>query len=180
MAEETKEQQEQQGSNTYNISLGYVTKMILENMVLLQDYMNIAVFGTRTLEGDLFMANEIMRSQSRLNGLRRAIITLLNIIRAGKFIVKKQDITSFEKYTTRLLKIEKNCWKLKIEKKRYKKLLSLNVDEDLFDKIFAELNKIIDEVNRALNSVGIIFAVKDEEQDPNKIKQAFKEKYRGN
>ena len=180
METDKKDQQEQQGSNTYNISLGYVTKMILDNMVLLQEYMNIAVFGTRNIEGDLFMDNEILRSQSRLNGLRRGIYTLLNILRSGLFIIRKQDRTSFKNHTLRLLKIEKNIWRLKLEKKRYRKLLALDINEDLFDKMFAEINKIINETNEALNSVGIIFSVKDEETDPNKIKEAFKEKYRGN
>lgn len=180
MVEKIKEQQEEQGSNTYNISLGYVTKLILDNMVDLQEFLNIAVFGATKIEADVFMTNENLRAQSRLKGLKRAIYTLINIIRAGKFIVKKNDIESFKLHVLRLLKIEKNCWRLRLERKKGRKLVELSIDEDLFDKIFDELNSIIDEVNRSLNSVGIIFSVRDEETDPHKIKEAFKEKYRGN
>lgn len=179
MVEENKEQQEQERSNTYNISLGYVTKMVLENMVSLQEYMNIAVFGASKIDMDVFQNNENLRSVSRLKGLRRAIYTLINIIRAGKFIVKKKDRTSFNTHTLRLLKIEKSIWKLRQEKKRGNRIVELTLNENLFDLIFSELNNIIDECNRALNSVGIIFSIKDEEQDPNKIKEAFKEQYRG-
>lgn len=176
--EESKEEQEK-NNEIYNISLSYVQKLIMQNYEELQEYMTIAIFGASRIDTDVFMNNENLRAFSRLKGLRRAIYTLINIIRAGKFILKNNDRKIFTTYTGRLLKIEKNLYKLRIEKKRGMKVIELSIDESLFDKMYEELNNIIDSVNQFLNSVGIIFAVKDEETDPDKIKETFKKKYRG-
>ena len=54
--------------------------------------------------------------------------------------------------------------------------MELDIDEDFFEKIISEIDKIIDDINFKLNDSSLIFTSM-EEYDPKKVKDALKEKY---
>ena len=170
---------EESTSEVWNISKSYVYEKILKPMIDIDKYDKIAVFGTTDLEGDLFlsnMKNNILRNTSRLKAFRMEFYTMRVLIRNSKFIVKKNNIETFENYSARLLKMEKSIPHLRLEKTKGRKLVELNIDEALFDKMHAEVEDKINEINSKLNEVGIIFAL-GEEKDVEKIKDSYNKRF---
>lgn len=164
-------------SGNWNVAKPYTTEKILKWLVLLDNYQTIATFGYSNIESDVFVRDGNLKNTSRLHAMRRLIHTLSSLARNTKFALKKdKDKETFSKYQKRLLKIDKNLFKLRIEKKRGSRIEELNIDEILFDKIMNELNLMIDDINAKLNLSDMIFT-HTEEHDPKKLKQAYKDKY---
>jgi len=176
---EKNKETEESTSEVWNISKSYVYEKILKPMIDIDKYDKIAVFGTTDLEADLFlsnMKNEILRNTARLKAFRMEFYTLRVLIRNSKFIVKKNNIKTFENYSARLLKMEKSIPLLRSEKMRGRKLVDLDIHEELFDKMHAEVEDKINDINSKLNEVGIIFAL-GEEKDVNKLKESFNKRF---
>ena len=176
---EKNKETEESTSEVWNISKSYVYEKILKPLIAIDEFDKIAVFGTNNLEGDLAlsnMKNNILRNTSRLKAFRMEFYTLRVLIRNSKFIVKKNNIKTFEGYSARLLKMEKSIPLLRSEKMRGRRLVELNIHEELFDKMHAEVEDKINDINSKLNDVGIIFAL-GEEKDVEKIKDSYNKRF---
>jgi len=164
-------------SGNWNVAKPYTREKILKWLVLIDHYQTIATFGYANIESDVFIRDKNLQNISRLYALRRLIHAIDSLIRNTKFALRKStDKETFSGYQKRLLKIDKNLGKLRIEKKRGNRVVELNINEKLFDLIMNELNEMMDDVNDKLNFSDMIF-IHTEEYDPKKIKQSLKEKY---
>jgi len=163
-------------SSNWNVAKPYTTELILKWLVKIDEYRTLSIFGYSDLQSDVFMRDNNLKNTARLNSLKRLINSIISLIRTTKFAIKKPDKEGFNKYRTRLIKIEKFIYRLKIEKKRGSRIVELNIDEELFEKIISEIDEMIDDINFKLNDSSLIFT-SIEEYDPKKIKDSLKEKY---
>jgi len=163
-------------SSNWNVAKPYTTELILKWLVKIDEYRTLSIFGYSDLYGDLFIKNNNLKNTARIQALKRLINSIISLIRTTKFAIKKGDKAEFDKHRERLLKIEKNLFRLKLETTRGRKLMELDIDEDFFEKIISEIDKIIDDINFKLNDSSLIFTSM-EEYDPKKVKDALKEKY---
>ena len=163
-------------SGNWNVAKPYTTELILKWLVKIDMYRTLAIFGYDDLYGDVFMKDNNLKNTARLNSLKRLINATISLIRTTKFAVKKGDRKIFKSYRLRLLKVEKYIHHLRVERKRGRKVVELNIDENLFEKMISELDEMLDDINFKLNDSSLIFT-KIEEYDPKKIKEALKEKY---
>ena len=163
-------------SGNWNVAKPYTQDKILKWLVLIDEYQTIATFGYSKIESDVFIRDSNLKNTARLQAFKRLIHAMLSLIRNTKFAIKKDSKLKFDTHSTRLLLIEKSMWKLRIEKKRGTRIVELNINEELFDKMMSEIITIIDDINTRLNEADLIFA-HTEEYDPKKIKEGYKEKY---
>ena len=163
-------------TGNWNVAKPYTSEKILKWLVLIDTYQTLAIFGYSNIESDVFVRDTNLKNTARLHALKRLIHAIGSLIRNTSFAVKKPAKQKFNEYSLRLLKIEKNIYRLREEKKRGNKVVEINIDEILFDKIMDELNGIIDDVNTKLNESDLIFT-HTEDYDPKKIKEGYKEKY---
>ena len=135
-------------SKTWNVSQGYTHQLILKRIVNIEKYRELAIFGFANLEADLFVQNLNLRSQARIHALKILIDSIKSLIYFSKFSLKeKEQNEKFDEHLKRLLKIEKNLFRLKLETTRGGKLRELDIDEDFFEKIISEIDKIVDDIN---------------------------------
>jgi len=167
--------EEVQTSN-WNVAKPYTTELILKWLVKIDEYRTLAVFGCSDIYNDVFLKDNNLKNTARINALKRLINSIISLIRTTKFAIKKKDKDIFNKYRERLLKIEKYLFNLRIEKKRGNKIVELNINETLFEKIISEIDTMLDDINFRLNDSSLIFTA-TEEFDPKKIKDALKDKY---
>jgi len=160
----------------WNLAKSYTHQKILTWLIQIDDFRNISVFGFEKLESDIYVRDLNLRNTARLHGLKRWIHAMIFLIRNTKFAVHKESKDKFEDYIKRLSKIEKNLFKLKIEKKRGSRIVELNIDEDFFEKITSDLDTIMDDINYKLNKAGLIFSP-EEEFDIKEIKKGYKDKF---
>ena len=175
MAKEDKNMEDVTKGN-WNIAGSYTREKILKWLVQIDYYQTISTFGYSSIESDVFIIDDNLKNTSRLYGLRRLIHSMLNLIRNTKFAIKQNDKNDFDTYSKRLLKIEKHLHKLRVERKKGRKIVELNIDEELFGKIMEEITTMIDNINYKLNMAGLIFTP-EEEFDIKEIKQAYKDKF---
>lgn len=160
----------------WNTAGDFVKQKILKYLVEVDSFYNLAIFGTDNIYGDVFMKDENLKNTGRLNAVKRLIHTIVTLLRNTKFAILPKDQSSFMKYTERLLYIEKKLGKLKLETKRGNRIMELNIDEDLFDKVINEIMQdIMDDVNFKLNKSGLIFTQK-EEYDVKEQMKKFKQR----
>ena len=163
-------------SGNWNVAKPYTNDKILKWLVLIDTYQTIARFGVLHLENDIFVNNINLKNSARLYATRRLIHAIRTLIQNTKFAIKSADKETLEKYYDRLLKLEKNIYLLRIEKKRGNQVIELSVNEDLFDKIITELDKMVDDINSRLNKADLIFT-STTDFDPRKAKEILKGKY---
>lgn len=164
-------------TGNWNVAKPYTNDKILKWLVLIDEYQTIATFGFSRLEGDIYMRDKNLQNTSRLNALRRLIHSMQSLIVNTKFALRrKPQRQDFEKYSTRLKRLEKFIPNLRIEKKRGNRITELNINEEYFDKIMSEIIEMIDSINFRLNDSDLIFT-HTEDYEPRKIKEDLKDKY---
>lgn len=163
-------------SGNWNYAKGYVIDKIHKYLVLIDEYMNLAIFGYAKMESDVFIKDNNLKNVARLHAIRRLIFSIISLIMNTKFAIDKKDKKSFGDYLKRLKKIEKNLFRLRIEKKRGRKVVELNIDEDLFEKMIAEIEEMINDINYKLNKANLIFT-HIEDMDIEKMKEAVAKKF---
>lgn len=158
-------------SGNWNVAQKFVNDKVHKYLVLIDNYKDLAVFGFSHIESDITISNNSnLKNTARLYALKRLINAILSLISNTKFAIKKESKTVFTTYSARLLKIEKYIPKLRIVKKRGQKIVELNLNENIFEKIMFEINDMVDDIYKKLNEADLIFA-HTEEFDVEKAKQ---------
>lgn len=158
-------------SSNWNVAQKFVNDKVHKYLLLIDTYKDLAIFGFANIENDVFINNVNLKNTSRIFALKRLIRAILSLISNTKFAIKKDSMNSFTEYSERLLKLERYIPKLRLEKKRGQKIVELNLDENIFEKIMFELNDMIDNIYKKLNDADLIFAHAQEEFDVEKAKQ---------
>jgi len=154
-------------SSAWNISKDYTHSLILNNLIDIQKYRTIAVFGFSRIDSDIFVKDENLRNSARLSALKRLTDTMKALIYFSRFALKTPEHKkAFIDYLKRLEKIEDNFWKLRDDKKRGNKTIGLLLHENFFDKIIQEISSLINQIINVLNECGLIFK-QEERKDLN-------------
>jgi len=110
---------------------------------------------------DIFMRNDNLRNNTnlkntaRIQTLKRTIHSIKTLIRNTKIAIKSEDKEGFDDHTKRLDKILKAIPLLKLKTKRGNKIIELNLDENLFEKITQDLDNIMDDIHVKINKAGL-------------------------
>lgn len=160
----------------WNDSKNYVGGKIHTWLIKIDHYEELATFGFKDVESDILINNPNLQNTARLKAMKRLIHAIKTLIRNTKFAIKKTDRDSFTEYTKRLSLIEKNLSRLKIEQKRGSKIVSININEELFEKMMNEIDDKIDDINIKLNKASLIFA-QSEDLDIDQLKENLEKEF---
>ena len=163
-------------SEVWNISKSYVNEMVLRYLILTNNYYDLARFGYSNIESDVFVRDNNLKNTARLHALRRLFHTIRVLIRNTKFTINKDDKLIFSKYSIRLKKLDDNISNLRLEQKRGSRVMELNINEELFDKMDSEISDMIDDITDKLNKAGLIFS-QGEEKDIDVLKDGYKKRF---
>jgi len=171
-----KSKEEDGESSVWNDARNYVSSKIHKWLVLIDNYETLAIFGTNDIYGDIFMKDNNLKNTARLNALKRLIHSIKTLIRNTKFATKKDDKETFITHTKRLDKILKVVPQLRLETKRGQRVVKIDINEELFEKIIDEIHGIIDNVNVKINKAGLIFT-QLEDFDLKKLKENLEKEF---
>ncbi len=171
-----KPKDEESESYVWNDAKNYISSKVHYWLVLIDNFESLAIFGTNDIYGDVFMKDNNLRNTARIRALDRLIHAMITLIRNTKFAIKPEDKNAFMECTKRLNKIKKFIPKLKMEVKRGRKVVELNIDETLFENMMNEIHEKIDDINVKINKAGLIFAQFDE-LDIDKLKENLEKEF---
>jgi hypothetical protein len=145
------------GTEAWNVADGYTKIKILRNLILLDRWEIIAQFGTEEMGEDaIYDQNGI--NKRRVEALNRFVSTLRQLIGNVKFAIKKGFREELKDHEERLDTV-----------KDYLQLIcdntenavtheeELQINEEIFKKIFLILQDIKDKLNFPINASGLIF-----------------------
>jgi hypothetical protein len=167
---------EEMETKNWNVAKSYSQEKVQRWLVLIDEYHTLATFGYSKIDSDIFIRDSNLKNTARISAMHRLIHAMSTLIRNTKFAIHKKSKPKFEEYKERLLVIKNNIYKLRVEKKRGNKIVELEINEDLFEKINTELTDMIDNMNLILNDADLIFT-HTEDYDPKKVKEALKERF---
>lgn len=148
-------------SEAWNIAKGFTTLKILQPMVALDRYENIAQFGSVEMDDLTSQLPDI--AERRVQGLRRFLTTLRQLIGNVQFAIKKGDRELIGKYNNKLDIIEKVLDGVaSYEENALTHEKKFVIHEYHFSQCFKFLRRIKDEVNFQLNRAGLIFKESEE------------------
>jgi len=160
----------QGGSETWNVAQGYSITKILKILVLLDDYVRIAEFGSLELEQSFSEPSHITTSR-RIAGIQRLHAELMMLIDNSFFIMRKIGQEEMLKLRARLQRIRKilpACVIKKIDQRTDGHVTTIN--EYHFFNCLEDLKKVKEEINTPLNRANLIFP-ESEEVDPDELKR---------
>jgi len=148
-------------SDAWNVAKGFTTLKILQPMVSLDRYENIAMYGSIEMD-DLPM--EITNiSERRVLGLKRFLTTLRQLMGNVMFAMKSEDQPKIRAYVERINKVENYLDAVSSEEENtitHEKEFVIN--EEFFNQCFKILREIKDSFNFQLNKANLIFRQADE------------------
>jgi hypothetical protein len=166
---------EKSESGNWNFSSDYV-QQIAKLFIEANDYKEIAKYGFKDILLDLNTSNSDKVSL-RMRGLQKYIYKLKDIILYCKFAMKSQ--TRKDKlisYRNDLIDIEKNFLNSIIEEKQEGLKKKQAINEEMFDLIFNNLEKIDMDMREPINEEDLIFIhrdIIDPKEQKKKLKQGF-------
>lgn len=157
-------------TGNWNVAADYSKLKIMKPLYLIDEYANIAIFGSSTLVEEL--QNQFPVDQLRMTGFKRLIHTLITLIDNSQFAIKKKtDKDDLGEHRKNLKRIEKIMYSLFKEVVNHRTKQSyLKIDPEKFEKILEFVLSIKSKINEPLNRNHLIFTDK-EEFDPKKYKE---------
>lgn len=167
------------GTEAWNVADGYTKLKILRNMILLDKYDTMSLYGTWDIEESdevkELSANE--RNKRRLEGLNRFKTTLRQLLGNVQFaLMQKPKIRKLiHFYFQRLDNIDNYLPYVSEWKENYVTHEDvLEINEKMFKLVHSILQNIKDEINIPINQAGLIFRESDE-LDLDKIQKEIME-----
>lgn len=160
----------QGGSETWNVAQGYSITKILKILVLLDDYVRIAEFGSLELEQSFSEPPQVVTSR-KLEGIKRLHAELMMLIDNSSFVMRKIGQKEMKKLRSRLERIRKvlpACEIKKVDQRTNQYTITIN--DNHFFNCLEDLKKIKEEINTPLNRANLIFP-ESEEVDPDELKR---------
>ena len=150
------------GSEAWNVADGYTKLKILKQLIYLDRYENIALYGADDIDEEGFFDQNSI-NQRRVTSLMRYISTLKQLLGNVKFAIKKEDrgkITDFlneisivEDHTDGISKQETNAITHEI---------NLVINEEHMRNCIKVLQLVKDGINVPINKAGLIFKESDD------------------
>jgi len=152
------------------VAQGYAITKILKILVLLDDYIRIAEFGSLDVEAS-FQLHPAILIEIRLQAMKRLCSELLLLIENSTFIMQKIGKDELEAMRAKLYKIRKLLPAMetsKLDQRNGRRIK--NINEEHFGNCLEDLRKIKEELNIPLNRANLIFP-ESEEVDVDEMKR---------
>lgn len=150
-------------TGNWNVAADYSKYKILRPLVLVDEYEEIALFGTGSLLQE--MAGLFNKDELRLNGLKRLTHMLILIIDNTIFAVKKdrEELEGYRRKLKDVLEIFPHLSKNVTDQRKSTNTIKLYHDK--FDQVLEVVQDVKSKLNTPLNNNDLIFT-KTEEFDP--------------
>lgn len=148
-------------SDTWNVAKGFTTMKVLKQMISLDRYENIAQFGSDEMDDPTSQLPDIERR--KIEGLKRFLSTLKQLLGNVSFALKKGDRERMREYVERMNFIETvmdGISSIEENAITHEKTLVLNYSH--FNMCLKTLSDIKNSMNLQLNNAGLIFRESDE------------------
>lgn len=148
-------------SEAWNVAKGFTTLKILQPMVALDRYENIALYGS--VEMDDFPNGLPDVSERRVIGLRRFLTTLRQLIGNVQFAMKWEDRGRIQIYVDRINMVERVLDGVSSHEENtvtHEKEFVIN--EKFFNHCFKILREIKDSFNFQMNKANLIFRISED------------------
>lgn len=145
--------------DAWNIADGFTKIKILRQLINLDRYENLAMFGKQELE-DMPDPSDI--PYKRVEGMERLIFELKQVIGNCKFSIEKNDMKTLDSLIKRIENVEiviNGIATLKRDFVKNEDILEIN--EEHFKLCFQIIRCVKDELNVLMNRAGLIFKLND-------------------
>lgn len=160
-------------SEAWNVAKGFTTLKILQQMVYLDKYENIAQFGSAEMDDSFSQLTNI--AERRAEGLKRFLTILRQLLGNVLFSIKKGDRETIQEYYNSLDILERIFDGVgHYEENAVTHEKEFVINEEFFNKCLRFLRKIKDASNFQLNRAGLIFK-ESEELDLDRVMQEIVE-----
>ena len=150
------------GSDAWNVADGYTKIKILKQLIFLDRYENIALYGTDDIDEEGFYDQNSL-SKRRENALMRYISTLRQLLGNVKFAIRVDDHAKIKQFISEIEEVEKYIDGLTtIEVNQINHETRLISNENHMNNCISVLQTIKDEINVPINKAGLIFKGSDE------------------
>lgn len=150
------------GSEAWNVADGYTKLKILKQLILLDRYENIALYGADDIDEEgMFDQNSL--NGRRVNSLMRYISTLRQLLGNVQFAIRKDDHEKIKGFLQDLEIVEDNVGGISYqETNAITHEINLVINEEHMKNCIKVLQLIKDEINVPINKAGLIFKGSDE------------------
>lgn len=149
------------GTEAWNSAEGYSKIKILRLLVLLDKYEDIALYGSADIDETII--DQTYLTSKRIEGLRRFISTMRQLLGNCKFAIKQKSKSKIDELIKDLDYVEERLSGISFLEENFVTGESFyKINEDHFHKCYKIVREIKDELNFPLNTSGLIFRENDE------------------
>ena len=150
------------GSEAWNVADGYTKLKILKQLILLDRYENIALFGTDDIDEDPFFDQNTMNKR-REQAFMRYIATLRQLLGNVKFAIRQDDHPKIKQFLADIDQVDDYSDGISFyETNQITHEINLVINEEHMRNCIKVLQLIKDEINVPINKAGLIFKGSDE------------------
>lgn len=150
------------GSDAWNVADGYTKLKILKQLIYLDRYENIALYGTDDIDEE-GMFDENSLSKRRENALLRYVSTLRQLLGNVKFAIRVDDHPKIKVFQSDIDEVEKYVGGISyIETNQISHEERITINENHMRNLVGVLQIIKNEINVPINKAGLIFKGSDE------------------
>lgn len=156
------------GTEAWNVADGFTKLKILKNLVFMDRYELVALYGSEDMEAEGLSQHEV--NKRRVSGIRRMASCLRLVLGNVKFAITKKDLKEqIESYKKRWKQVDEVLDQTYYYTSNFVNNTSeLFINEELFGYCLNILREVKDDLNLPLNYSGLIFR-ENEEIDLDKI-----------
>ena len=156
------------GTEAWNVADGFTKLKILKNLVFMDRYELVALYGSEEMDYEPISSNEL--NKRRVNGIQRMASCLRLVLGNVKFaITKKEYKDELNIYFKRWKQVDEVLSETYYVSNNFVNNTSeIKINEDLFKGCLDILREVKDDLNIPLNYSGLIFR-ENEEVDLDKI-----------
>lgn len=150
------------GSDAWNVADGYTKLKILKQLIYLDRYENIALYGTDDIDEDLeFDQNSL--NKRRETALLRYLSTLRQLLGNVKFAIRVEDHPKIKVFQLDIDEVEKYVGGVSYtETNQISNETFLMINEEHMKNLVTVLQQIKNDINVPINKAGLIFKGSDE------------------
>lgn len=162
------------GSEAWNVADGYTKLKILKQLILLDRFENIALYGVDDMDEEMFFDQNSLNKRRSI-ALDRYATTLRQLLGNVRFAIRVDDHPKITKFLEDIAEVQQYMDGISyVEVNQITHENNLVINEEHMKNCLSVLQLIKDEINFPINKAGLIFRGSDE-IDLDKIMQEITE-----
>lgn len=150
------------GSDAWNVADGYTKLKILKQLIYLDRYENIALYGTDDIDEDMGLDQNVLNKR-RETALLRYISTLRQLLGNVKFAIRVDDHLKIKVFQSDIDEVEQYVGGVSYnETNQISHETILVINEEHMRNLVTVLQQIKNDINVPINKAGLIFKGSDE------------------